>query len=123
MSYFEEVDGRNAVTRVSPYKARKSVDPVYTLIAESRGLKTFVKTIKKDSRLSEILRDIRVNCFISSFKTPEAFLDCCKELAREFKHYDVIDSKTSFTVFTPYGRLEFDLQDRSYKIYKKANPL
>lgn len=123
MSYFEEVDGRNAVTRVSPYKARKSVDPVYTLIAESRGLKTFVKAIKRDRGLSELLHDIQVNCFISSFKTSEVFLDCCKRLAKESSRYDVIEFETSFTVFTPYGKMEFNLKDSSYKIYKKANQL
>lgn len=123
MSYFEEVDGRSKVTSVSPYKAKK-YKYKYELIAETRGLKSFIKAIKRDYQLSELLGDIKTNCFISSFSSPEIFLDCCKELAREFNKYSVIDSDKNFTVITPYGKLEFDKMERRSKIYKKikANP-
>jgi len=125
MAYFSEYDGRKKVTTVSPYREKKQIATKYTLIAETRGLKSFIKAIKRDSRLSELLHDIHTNCFISSFKTPDIFLDCCKELAREFDKYSVTDSEKTFTVIIPYGKLEFDKKDRTAKIYKKikANPL
>lgn len=124
MSYFEEADGRSKATSVSPYKKR-SMKYKDELIAETRGLKSFIKAIKRDYQLSELLRDIKTNCFVSSFGSPEIFLDCCKELAREFNKYSVIDSDKNFTIITPYGKLEFDKIERRSKIYKKikANPL
>ncbi|WP_418775863.1 hypothetical protein [Intestinibacter bartlettii] len=124
MAYFAEADGRNKVITVSPYKEKKYVYK-YELVSETRGLKSFIKAIKRDYQLSQLLGDIKTNCFISSFKTPDIFLDCCKELAREFNKYSVIDSEKTFTVIIPYGKLEFDKKDRTAKIYKKikANPL
>lgn len=124
MSYFAEADGRNKVITVSPYKEKKYVYK-YELVSETRGLKSFIKAIKRDYQLSQLLGDIKTNCFISSFKTPDIFLDCCKELAREFDKYSVIDSEKTFTVIIPYGKLEFDKIERTSKIYKKikANPL
>lgn len=119
MAYFSEYDGRKKVTTVSPYREKKQIATKYTLIAETRGLKSFIKAIKRDSRLSELLHDIHTNCFISSFNTPDVFLSCCKELAREFDKYSVIDSEKTFTVITPYGKLEFAKIDRMAKIYKK----
>ncbi len=118
MSYFADVDGRSKVTSVSPYKKKKYVYK-YELVSETRGLKSFIKAIKRDYQLSQLLGDIKTNCFISSFKTPDIFLDCCKELAREFDKYSVIDSDETFTVITPYGKLEFDKIERTAKIYKK----
>lgn len=124
MAYFAEADGRNKVITVSPYKKKKYVYK-YELVSETRGLKSFIKAIKRDYQLSQLLGDIKTNCFISSFNTPDIFLDCCKELAREFDKYSVIDSEKTFTVIIPYGKLEFDKKDRTAKIYKKikANPL
>jgi len=124
MSYFAEVDGRSKVTSVSPYKEKK-YEYKDELIAETRGLKSFIKAIKRDYQLSQLLGDIKTNCFISSFGSPEIFLDCCKELAREFKYYKVEDLGETFIVTTKYGKLHFDKKDRTAKIYKKikANPL
>ncbi len=118
MAYFSEYDGRKRITTVSPYKVRPHKEIEYTLIAETRGLKSFIKTLKRDDVLSEILHDIKVNCFISTFETPEIFLECCKDLSREFKIYSVVDLEKSFIVTTPYGKLEFNLIDRTAKIYK-----
>jgi len=119
MAYFSEYDGRKRVTKVSPYKPRTPKKTAYTLVTETRGLKSFIKAIKRDTELSELLHDIHTNCFISSFNTPDVFLSCCKELAREFDKYSVIDSEKTFTVITPYGKLEFAKIDRMAKIYKK----
>lgn len=118
MSYFADVDGRSKVTTVSPYKEKKQAETKYVLVAETRGLKSFVKAIKRDTELSELLHDIHTNCFISTFETPEIFLECCKDLSREFKIYSVVDLEKSFIVTTPYGKLEFNLIDRTAKIYK-----
>ena len=65
MAYFAEADGRNKVITVSTYKKKKYVYK-YELVSETRGLKSFIKAIKRDYQLSQLLGDIKTNCFISS---------------------------------------------------------